>query len=34
MNTHLDTVPPFIAPQNDGTVVKGRGAGDAKGQRS
>ncbi|VDD90578.1 unnamed protein product [Enterobius vermicularis] len=32
MNTHLDTVPPFIAPQNDGTVVKGRGAGDAKGQ--
>lgn len=30
--THLDTVPPYIAPSVDGDVVKGRGACDAKGQ--
>uniref|UniRef100_A0A0N5AVC7 M20_dimer domain-containing protein n=1 Tax=Syphacia muris TaxID=451379 RepID=A0A0N5AVC7_9BILA len=31
MCTHLDTVPPFIPPTSDGSVVKGRGANDAKG---
>ena len=30
--THLDTVPPYIAPQTDGDVLKGRGTCDAKGQ--
>lgn len=30
--THLDTVPPYIAPEFDGDVVRGRGACDAKGQ--
>lgn len=30
--THLDTVPPFIAPRIDGDIVYGRGACDAKGQ--
>lgn len=30
--THLDTVPPFIAPVIDGGIVRGRGACDAKGQ--
>jgi acetylornithine deacetylase len=29
--THLDTVPPFIAPSLDGDVLRGRGACDAKG---
>ncbi|VDM43782.1 unnamed protein product [Toxocara canis] len=32
MNTHMDTVPPFIGPSNDGRVIKGRGSNDAKGQ--
>ncbi len=31
LSTHLDTVPPFIAPTWDGEVVHGRGACDAKG---
>lgn len=30
--THLDTVPPYIPPQFDGAMIKGRGACDAKGQ--
>src|SRR5688572_8388637 len=30
-STHLDTVPPFIAPQSDGDAIRGRGACDAKG---
>ena len=31
LSTHLDTVPPFIAPTRDGDVIRGRGACDAKG---
>jgi acetylornithine deacetylase len=31
-STHLDTVPPFIAPSFDGAVFHGRGSNDAKGQ--
>ncbi|MGH7712598.1 MAG: M20/M25/M40 family metallo-hydrolase, partial [Gemmatimonadaceae bacterium] len=31
LSTHLDTVPPYIAPQIDGDVIRGRGACDAKG---
>lgn len=31
LSTHLDTVPPFIAPSLDGEVLRGRGACDAKG---
>ena len=31
-STHLDTVPPFIAPRWDGTGIHGRGSNDAKGQ--
>lgn len=31
-STHLDTVPPFIAPRRDGDRIHGRGACDAKGQ--
>ena len=30
-STHLDTVPPFIAPRLDGDHLRGRGACDAKG---
>ena len=30
--THLDTVPPFIAPRVTGGTIHGRGACDAKGQ--
>lgn len=30
--THLDTVPPYIAPTSDGDTVRGRGSCDAKGQ--
>ncbi len=30
--THLDTVPPYIAPQFDGETFRGRGTCDAKGQ--
>lgn len=30
--THLDTVPPYIKPQFDSDMVRGRGACDAKGQ--
>ena len=30
--THLDTVPPYIAPSSDGDLVRGRGTCDAKGQ--
>lgn len=30
--THLDTVPPYIAPKLDGDIIRGRGACDAKGQ--
>ena len=30
--THLDTVPPYIAPSFDGEIVSGRGSCDAKGQ--
>ena len=30
--THLDTVPPYIAPSQDETTVYGRGSCDAKGQ--
>lgn len=30
--THVDTVPPYIAPSFDGEYVRGRGACDAKGQ--
>ncbi|CAI5453998.1 unnamed protein product [Caenorhabditis angaria] len=32
LNTHLDTVPPFIAPTQDETKIFGRGSNDAKGQ--
>jgi acetylornithine deacetylase len=31
LSTHLDTVPPYIAPSLDGDVLRGRGACDAKG---
>ncbi|HVA57977.1 MAG TPA: M20/M25/M40 family metallo-hydrolase [Gemmatimonadaceae bacterium] len=31
LSTHLDTVPPYIAPRLDGDVLWGRGACDAKG---
>lgn len=31
LSTHLDTVPPFIAPRLEGDVLRGRGACDAKG---
>ena len=31
LSTHLDTVPPFIAPRRDGDTLWGRGACDAKG---
>lgn len=31
-STHLDTVPPFIAPRREGDRILGRGACDAKGQ--
>jgi acetylornithine deacetylase len=31
LSTHLDTVPPFIAPRRDGNRIFGRGACDAKG---
>jgi len=31
LSTHLDTVPPFIAPRVDGERIHGRGACDAKG---
>ncbi|MBS1767368.1 MAG: M20/M25/M40 family metallo-hydrolase [Acidobacteria bacterium] len=31
-STHLDTVPPFIAPRQEGSRIHGRGACDAKGQ--
>jgi acetylornithine deacetylase len=31
-STHLDTVPPFVAPRRQGEVLHGRGACDAKGQ--
>ena len=31
-STHLDTVPPFVAPRRDGSRIHGRGACDAKGQ--
>jgi acetylornithine deacetylase len=31
LTTHLDTVPPFIAPRVDGGKIHGRGACDAKG---
>lgn len=31
LSTHLDTVPPFIAPRRDGGRIWGRGACDAKG---
>ena len=30
--THLDTVPPYIPPVFEGSVVRGRGSADAKGQ--
>lgn len=30
-STHLDTVPPYIAPRSDGNIIHGRGACDAKG---
>ncbi len=30
--THLDTVPPYISPETDGDIIKGRGSCDAKGQ--
>lgn len=32
LSTHLDTVPPYIAPSVDGDLVRGRGTCDAKGQ--
>lgn len=32
LSTHLDTVPPFIAPRISGDLLHGRGACDAKGQ--
>src|SRR5215204_5486560 len=31
LSTHMDTVPPFIAPTDDGEKIYGRGACDAKG---
>jgi acetylornithine deacetylase len=32
-NTHLDTVPPYLPPKQDGdTIISGRGSNDAKGQ--
>ena len=31
LSTHIDTVPPFIAPTTDGQFIRGRGACDAKG---
>ncbi|MEP6495622.1 MAG: M20/M25/M40 family metallo-hydrolase [bacterium] len=31
LSTHLDTVPPYIAPKLDGNRLRGRGACDAKG---
>ncbi len=31
LSTHLDTVPPYIAPRRDGDVIHGRGSCDAKG---
>src|SRR3954470_15612826 len=31
LSTHLDTVPPFIAPSRNGARLAGRGACDAKG---
>jgi acetylornithine deacetylase len=31
-STHLDTVPPFVAPRREGEVLWGRGTCDAKGQ--
>lgn len=31
LNTHMDTVPPYIPPSCDGIRVQGRGANDAKG---
>ena len=31
LSTHLDTVPPYVAPSRDGGVLRGRGACDAKG---
>ena len=31
LNTHVDTVPPHVAYERDGDVVRGRGACDAKG---
>src|SRR5687767_2037220 len=31
LSTHLDTVPPFIAPRLEGGILWGRGACDAKG---
>src|SRR4051812_24390421 len=31
LSTHLDTVPPFIAPRVEGDKIHGRGACDAKG---
>jgi acetylornithine deacetylase len=31
LSTHLDTVPPYIAPKLDGNKLRGRGACDAKG---
>ena len=32
MNSHLDVVPPHISPSIEGSVIKGRGCCDAKGQ--
>src|SRR5213082_2838554 len=31
LSTHLDTVPPYLAPRLDGDRLRGRGACDAKG---
>jgi len=31
LSTHLDTVPPYLPPELDGDVLRGRGACDAKG---
>ena len=31
LSTHLDTVPPYIAPRRDGDQLRGRGSCDAKG---
>jgi acetylornithine deacetylase/succinyl-diaminopimelate desuccinylase len=31
LNTHIDTVPPHVAYERDGDIVRGRGACDAKG---